>query len=178
MYYPLVPERVHALLPDVKLVAILRDPVKRAFSHYLHNRARNREFETFERALELERERGELSEADLLGNSELARQYRTFNYVERGLYHRQFQRWLEHFPAASLHVVFLEDLLMSPDDAFDSLFSHLGLQPFRIARLPHSNSGRIPGSRLDPALADELYERYAEADTALAGFLQRPAPWR
>ncbi|MCF7740827.1 MAG: sulfotransferase domain-containing protein [Candidatus Marinimicrobia bacterium] len=41
--YPGVPERIHSLLPNIKLIYILRDPIERIISHYVHNYAQGRE---------------------------------------------------------------------------------------------------------------------------------------
>ena len=46
-----VPARMNALLPNVKLVYVLRDPIERLISHYEHNRSRGRESRTFDEAL-------------------------------------------------------------------------------------------------------------------------------
>src|SRR2546423_14798695 len=55
--HPLPPERVRATVPDAKLIALLRDPVDRALSHYHHEVALGREPPTFEEAIEAEPER-------------------------------------------------------------------------------------------------------------------------
>ena len=57
MYHPFAMERLARDLPRVKLVVMLRDPVERAFSAYKHEYARGYEWESFEKALELEDER-------------------------------------------------------------------------------------------------------------------------
>lgn len=43
LFHPWAPERIHATLPNVKLIALLRNPAKRAVSHYLHERRKGRE---------------------------------------------------------------------------------------------------------------------------------------
>ena len=57
MYHPFAMERLARDMPGVKLVVMLRDPVERAFSAYKHEYARGYEWESFEKALELEDER-------------------------------------------------------------------------------------------------------------------------
>src|SRR6185295_13954928 len=57
LFHPFAMERIAADYPDLKLVAMLRDPVERAYSAYKHELARGFEWETFERALDLEEER-------------------------------------------------------------------------------------------------------------------------
>ena len=58
LFHPFAMERIAADFPDIKLVAMLRDPVERAYSAYKHELARGFETEAdFDRALELEDER-------------------------------------------------------------------------------------------------------------------------
>ena len=57
MLHPLAPERIMAFNPDMKLIAILRDPVDRALSHYHHEARRGVETLTFEEAIAAEPER-------------------------------------------------------------------------------------------------------------------------
>src|SRR5262249_27856015 len=62
LFHPLVPDRAHELLPDAKLVVMLRDPVERAFSHHGHEVELGYEQLGFAEALDREPERlaGEL----------------------------------------------------------------------------------------------------------------------
>ena len=57
LFYPTVPSRMKEILPDVKLIVILRNPVDRAYSHYHHMLRRNNESLSFEKAIESEKER-------------------------------------------------------------------------------------------------------------------------
>ena len=61
LYHPVVPARLHALLPGARLIVLLRDPVRRAYSHYWHERDKGRESLAFEDAV--------AAEAERLGNS-------------------------------------------------------------------------------------------------------------
>ena len=56
--HPAVPGRVRAMLPDVRLIAILRDPVDRAYSHYQLSVREGRELLSFEEALAGRRDAG------------------------------------------------------------------------------------------------------------------------
>src|SRR5919201_3141433 len=57
LFHPLAPERVANLLPRARLIAVLRNPVDRAFSHYQHELSLGREHLSFEEALDREDER-------------------------------------------------------------------------------------------------------------------------
>lgn len=96
--HPLAPGRVHNLVPNVKLIVLLRNPVDRAYSHYHHQVKLGMEPLTFEEAIDAEEER-------ISGEVERIKrdvQYRSFNlqnysYLYRGVYIHQVRTWLEYF---------------------------------------------------------------------------------
>lgn len=57
LYHLVVPERVKALLPDARMIILLREPVKLAFSLYKHERSHDRETLSFEEAMKGEEQR-------------------------------------------------------------------------------------------------------------------------
>ena len=131
--YPLAPERAARLLPGARLVALLRNPVERALSHYQHEVRGGRESLPFERAIEQEVER-------LSGEEERLRSdptYYSFNhhrysYVRRGRYLEQLRRWVEHFPRSQLLVLQSERLFADPVAATAAVHEFLGVRPHRL----------------------------------------------
>src|ERR1700751_618216 len=103
-------------LPAVKLVAMLRDPVDRAFPAYKHERAQGYEQESFERALELEDDR-------LAGDIDRMRddpRYESFShrhhsYLHRGHYAEQLERAFAPFPRSQVHVIDSEAYFGQPE---------------------------------------------------------------
>ena len=92
--HPAVPGRVAAMLPDVRLIAILRDPVERAYSHYQLAHRNGREPLSFEQALAAEPERLAGEEARLLSDPAYRGEaYGVQSYRTRGLYLEQLERW-------------------------------------------------------------------------------------
>lgn len=131
--HPLVPDRAARLLPDVKLIALLRNPVDRALSHYHHEVRDGRESLSFAEAIEREAERL-AGEEERLGNDP---EYYSFNhhrysYTTRGLYLRQLRRWMAHYPRAQLLVLQSEWLFRNPAAATAAVHDFLGLRPFRL----------------------------------------------
>jgi hypothetical protein len=115
MTHPLAPERAARLFPDIKLIALLRNPIDRAYSHYQHERRGGRESLSFGEALDREAER-------VAGEEERIRRepfYYSWNhhryaYTGRGLYLEQLQRWTQHFPRSQLLVLQSEWLFRDP----------------------------------------------------------------
>jgi hypothetical protein len=190
-----VPARMAATVPDARLVAILRNPVDRAYSHYWLNRAQGREPLEFAEALTEEPKR-------ISGPNWGIRLGRS--YLDRGRYLGQLRRVCDHYPRDSLLVVLFEDLRDDPagtyecvcrflkvDDSFRP--SNLGdpINPaveFRSMRL-RDLSQRFPGRlgaaigrvnvrkadypKIDPALRKELLARFEDDNAELAAWLNR-----
>lgn len=137
LYVETAAPAIRKLLPDVKLVAILRDPVERAFSNYLH--AVNEGLEplpTFREAMDAE-------EARIRDNWSPR-----FHYKSKGFYYRQLQHYLEYFDRGQLRIYLYEDLINEPEAMFADLFEFLGVDPgFRVDTGKRHNESRPVRSR-------------------------------
>jgi hypothetical protein len=140
LFHPAVPERVAATLPEVRLLAVLRDPVERAYSQYQHARRDGHETLSFEEALEREDERL-AGEAELLARdpTHVSFAHRRLSYRTRGLYAEQLERWFAVFPREQLLVLRSEELFAEPDRVLASAFAFLGLEPFSLPAYPALN---------------------------------------
>jgi hypothetical protein len=114
LYAPGAPERIRQRLPDVKLVAVFRNPVERAFSSYLMYCNLGVEERTFEQAL-----RDEQAGA---GNEQLSGQW---HYLEAGLYDRHLRRYLDVFDRSEIKVFLFEELTSDPASVLAALFRFL-----------------------------------------------------
>src|SRR6185369_6769916 len=112
------PSTAFRYVPQARLIAILRHPVERAYSQYLHVKQNGREPEaSFEAAWAAEEQRIEQGWRP-------GTHYRT-----RGFYARALARWLEVFPREQLLILFYEDWLARPADTLGRVWAHLGLRP-------------------------------------------------
>ena len=193
-------DRIRALVPAARLVAILREPVSRAWSHYWFNRAMGIEPRTFDRALADERRAGPLREPtshDLV-----------HAYLGLGRYADRLAAVDARFEPGQLLVVLADDLRADPAPTFARVCRHLGVDP-----LPppagRANVGAAPRSHLaarmlrvlraerwpaglgrravalnrrdgyppiDPALAVTLRAELADDNARLAARLERSLP--
>jgi len=144
-FHPLAPARAAALVPDAKLILLLRNPADRAYSHYNQNREEGLEPLSFEEALEREAERlaGE-EEALASGTVERSHAHQTFSYAAKGLYAPQLRRWLQHFPRGQVLILKAEDLFRRPQETVDQVTDFLGIARFPIADLSGGNRRRYP----------------------------------
>jgi hypothetical protein len=119
MRYAEVAPRLRGCLgPELKLIFCLRDPLKRAFSHYLQCVRIFEESESFESAVSLEAQR--IAQDDHAGMRRA--------YVEGSLYTHQIRRFLEHFPRENMFFMILEeDFLEARASTVARLFDFLGV---------------------------------------------------
>jgi hypothetical protein len=183
IFHPAVPARVAATIPDVRLIALLRNPVERAYSHYQLMAKTGREKLSFEEALEAEPKRLAGIEDALMEERPVFvedghrrhQHHRHRAYVGRGLYADQLERWLEHFPHERLLVLRSEDFLARPDEGYAQVFEFLGLRPWTVVDYEPRNIGSY--APIDPELRARLEERFAEPNARLARLLGRDFNW-
>ncbi len=175
LFHPLAAQRAAALLPETRLIAILRDPVQRAYSHYWHGIRTGFEQRSFEQAIA---EEG----ASLQGEAEKIRadeSYASFahqhhSYLARGRYLEQLQAWLAHFPTSQLLVLAYEQLFRRPDE-IRRLFDFLGIDANRVPAIQNHNVSRYPA--LDEKLRAELAAYFRPHNQALFAILDQEFDW-
>jgi hypothetical protein len=154
LFHPAVPERVARDLPGVKLIAILRDPIDRAFSHHNHETASGYESLPFEQAIAAEPERLRGEEEKLLrspGYRSYSHQHHS--YLARSRYAEQVERWLRYFDRDDLLILSAEDLFTRPAETVEAAQRFLDLEPSVPADLsPRNNRSYSP-------IAPELRQR-------------------
>ena len=172
LFHPAVPDRVAATIPDVRLVALLRNPVDRAYSHYHKMKRMGIERLSFRKALAAEERRLAGEEERLLADPRYrSGHHRRHAYVGRGLYADQLERWLAAFPQDQLLVLLSEDFFARPAEVYAETLDFLGLPPWA----PEAVEDRNPASYrpLPPGLRAVLEERFAVPNARLARLLGR-----
>jgi len=177
LYHPLVPARLHTLLPAARLLVLLRDPVDRAYSHYQQIRREGEEPLSFAEALAAEAERIEPHLARLAaGEPADADVVKRFSYATRGHYAEQLERWLTLFPREQLLVLRSEDLFAAPAAALLRVWAFLGLEPHALPRYPRRNAGRYE-ERPDPDTRARLLAYFRPHNRRLAALLGEDFGW-
>jgi sulfotransferase family protein len=169
--HPDVPARVAAVLPDVSLIALLRNPVDRAYWHYESMRRKGLEPLSFEAGLDAETERTAKDENGSASRGALGQ----YAYVGRGLYAEQLERWLTHFPRERLLALRAEDYAARPHKVYEEVVAFLGLESLPPKRFQGSNW--MDAAPIDAALRARLDERFAEPNARLAGLLGGDFGW-
>ena len=176
IFQPAVPERIAELIPEVKLIALLRDPVARAYSSYNHEVRKNREQLPFREALAEEERRLAGEEEKLISKPWYrSRNHRRYGYKARGLYHQQLERWFKFFPSEQILVLKSEEFFSAPQDTMDDVFEFLDLPEFNIGDYPHYNLGSY--IEIDKDLRDNLEHYFEEPNRALYRLIGRDLNW-
>ncbi|MCA9864064.1 MAG: sulfotransferase [Thermomicrobiales bacterium] len=176
LFHPCAPLRLHNVAPEARVIALLRNPVDRAYSHYLHERARGHEALSFEDAVRAERERLTGLEAQLAsGNLTVSEAHKRASYLARGRYARQLERWLAIFPRDRLLVLRSEDLYADPETVTRRVTDFLGLPPLQgIAFSAHNATAGAP---MHSATRELLAREFAQDNAQLEKILGWTDPW-
>lgn len=176
MFHPHAPARIAGRLPDVRIVAMVRDPVERAYSAYKHEFARGFETETFERALKLEDRRVEPELKRMLDDPTYQSDvYRHQAYRRRGRYAEQLRRLADVVGREQIHVIESERFFSAPADQFVGLLEFLQLPPHLPKSFDKFNAR--PGTPMSSAAESQLREYFRPHDIALTDFVGGPPSW-
>lgn len=176
VFHPLVAERVAEVLPDVRLILLLRDPVERAYSHYQHEVSRG--FEHLPLAEALEAEEGRLAgerERMIADPAYQSFAYQHHSYVSRGMYLEQILRWHELFPRNQLLILISEEFFADPTGTMERVLAFLDLPPWHVPGFPRYNAGRYPP--MEDAIRRHLERVFRRPNEDLARYLGRSLPW-
>lgn len=138
LYEPAAPDNIRRLAPAARMIAILRNPVDQAFSHFMYaTKLRIENEESFEKALLREEERLEKGWQPLFGYSRFPR------------YGAQLARYLERFPREQILIRRYEEFQTDPAGVMTDIFRHIGVDPtFRPDMSQKLNAGGRPKSRI------------------------------
>lgn len=101
------PARIKQTLPEVKLIAMLRNPVNRAYSHYWMAKQKNHTQLSFEEVIEQKEPR----------------------FIERGLYYQQLKTYYELFDRQQIMVLFFDEVFKNPEYWLSEVCRFLGVDP-------------------------------------------------
>jgi Sulfotransferase family len=129
--------RIHDLIPDAKLIAVLRDPVERAHSNWTHLWSAGLEpIDDFVQACDEEPRRIEAAWASF------------WHYVSLGKYGEQLEHLYSLFPREQVLVLRYLSLVDDPAETLDRICGFLGVEPGVITTLPRENVTAHPEATL------------------------------
>ena len=175
LFHPHAPARAHATVPDALVVALLRDPVERAFSHWKERRNHTEDLD-FEAALDAEAARTAGEEARMLADpTVVSAAHRHQTYVAQGRYAPMLARWFAAYGRDRVVVEAAETFYADPQGFCDGIWARLGL-PSQDLGVPESFNSE-PSADMAPGTRDRLRSQLAPDVAAVEELLGRPMPW-
>jgi hypothetical protein len=180
LFHPHAPKRASAVVPDAKLIVLLRNPVDRAYSHYQHQVERvkggARETLTFEEAIEAE-ERvlpGEVSKM-LQDEYYESSSHRTRSYLSRGIYIDQLLVWSSFFQRKQMFILKSEDLFYDTTKPLQGLLDFLDIAHWAPEKYAIPNKREYTG--VSPLTRQRLDEYYKPHNQRLYEYLGVNLGW-
>jgi len=124
-----VAKKIKALLPDAKLIFVLRNPIERTWANYRFTVLNGLEDLPFKDALRNEKNR-------IAKQSGKWAEIQPHNYTGRGFYARQLKEYLRFFPAKNILLIKSEDMGSAPQEAFRKVFDFLEVDKNYIPSVP------------------------------------------
>jgi hypothetical protein len=178
LIHPRAAERAACLVPDARILVVVRHPVQRAYSHYNFVRLRGWEELSFADALACEEERMSRALAAVqAGNQESERLYTRFAYKARSRYAEQLRTWWSHFPKDRVHVVCSEELYANPQRVVSDAFEFLRVDPSFVI-VPEHRNARPYDEPLDESLRRSLGAHFAASVAELETEMGRSFGWQ
>jgi len=177
VFHPLAPQRVQEVVPEARLIVLVRNPVDRALSQYNHEVALGREPLTFEEALDAEEERLRGEDERMAADPRyFSSEWWSHTYKARGRYAEQLDRWLAVFPRAHLLVLPTDDLGSDPARAHAQVLEFLGASPQRLDSYPRVYERAY--EPMKPETRERLVAEFEEPNRRLYELLGRDLGWR
>jgi hypothetical protein len=166
--------KMQTVIPNARLIVLLRDPVSRAFSHYQHKKTRHVEPRSFAEVVDDEIRNNPYPPTWGVALEENAQPM--LGYVARGYYALQIELLLKLYRRN--RVLFIDSASLFDDTAAvcNRAFDYMGLEDFDVEPGKVFNRGFYQ-EKIDPRVAERLREHYRPYDEMLQELLGRPFTW-
>ena len=175
--YPHAPERIKQILPSLKFIILLRNPVDRAYSqHSMVTRGGNENL-TFEQAIQCEKERIEEDYQKMKNDKNFySDKYFRHAYLERGIYVDRLKKWMNIFPKKQFLIFDSKDFFENPSMIYLKTLEFLNLPNIPLKK--YEVKGRKnENPRMDPNLREKLIDFFRPHNERLYQFLGTRFEW-
>ncbi len=126
LFHPTVAQRAHKVAPNAKIIAVLRHPVERAYSHWAERRREGAEQLTFREAVEAEAERLNGEQARIIDDpTYVSYAHEHCSYVAQSRYADSLERWMSSYPSSQILILRSEDFYCDVQAAMACVSDHL-----------------------------------------------------
>jgi len=179
IFHPYALERIAKFKPDIKIIAILRDPVERAISHYHHEYARKRESLGMLQAFKAEEERLKPEKEKLEKDPAYYNvHHQRHSYKSRGEYITQVQKLYNLFPRENILLLESGDFFRNPPSVLKTTFEFLGIdEGFTLSNYKKYNSGQYSREGISEVAINYLKNHFKPWNHKLFEFLGYRYNW-
>lgn len=157
-------KRIFETIPNCKFLVIFRNPVDRAYSHYINEFSTKRLDMSFEEALEIEKTGKPItSTAD-------------FTFLKRGFYEQHLKEWYKYFPKEQFYFIKSEDLKTDTVHTMKHVFKFLGLDSYTIPSTKKLHVREY--GPMNAKTREKLSEIFKEPNKKLAHLLGTDIDWQ
>jgi len=174
IFHPLAASRIYELVPNVKMIALLRNPTERAISHYFYNKRRQKEsldimdaFRAEEQRMKSTWESGDYKNDD----------FRLSSYKTRGLYQEQLERYLDFFSKEQMLILCSEDFFKEPRNTLTRVCKFLDIETDFTIEDPRAKNVSDNNTELPAEVHEYLDDYYKIPNQALFDQIGRTFKW-
>jgi hypothetical protein len=174
MSHHLAPQRIAEVVPQARLIALLRNPVERAYSDYQMGVRKGRENRTFEEAIV-----AAVQPSDEEGDARTGLADARHGLLSKGVYVDQLLRWSEFFSKEQMLALKSEDFLERPHETLMLVLEFLGLPQWEPEAEELMGGKRNEGryEEMNPATRRRLEEYFEPHNQRLYEYLGTDFGW-
>tara|TARA_Y100000310_G_scaffold80127_1_gene76799 strand:+ start:3268 stop:4095 length:828 start_codon:yes stop_codon:yes gene_type:complete len=160
-------KRIAQLLPKIKLIVILRNPIDRAYSNYYLGVREGTEKRSFKDAI--------MMDMDYINQQKLENIDYKKSYIAKGLYSEQLKKWFKVFNKKQICIVSTEKFLENPNEILEKIFKFLELPCFSINKFEKRKASSYP--QMDENIRKKLNDYFITHNEELYEMIGEKYDW-
>ena len=165
-------EKIAKMIPNVKLIAILRNPIDRAYSNYQLSIREGTENRSFEEAImeDIKYVNSQLQENKKLKNDDYKK-----SYIAKGIYVHQIKYWFEKFNEKQICILTTEEFSENPDKILSKIFKFLEIPDFSIQNFEKQKMAKYP--KMNQEIRGKMNDFFLKYNEELFDLLDKKLAW-
>ena len=159
--------KIFQTLPNTKIIAILRNPIDRAYSEYNLDLRANPDIQSFETIIQ--------NEIDNMGNKNDDEVIKNKHYLKKGIYFDQLKPWFKLFPKKNILILSTEKFGKDTNNIFNIIFEFLNLENYNIENSKRMQKGTY--TKLNSKTREKLLKFYKLKNNQLYDLINEKFDW-
>lgn len=175
LFHPLIPKRVFKMMPNIKIIVLLRNPIDRAYSNYNMNKSKYRENLSFEDAIEREKRLYNRNLEKVVKEKKYNLFHQRRSYLARGLYVEQLKNWHQYFPKEQFLIIKSEVFYKDPEMVLNKVLKFLNQPKMKLKEYNKFHKLKYP--KMNENTRKKLIEYFRPYNEALYKYLNINFNW-